>query len=152
MWQVIGSAACVGVGVLLPVLCVVAILIECQSWREEREFEARLAAREPMSDEEMLSRFFEVGEVLPEVPGPVRRALADFCDYPAEKLQPDDDLGVSWAYREVDMADFFEGLEEEFGIKLVGAEEQGLPFSIRGLSHQVTKTLQRKPARMFLDF
>jgi hypothetical protein len=141
MWVWVGFSP---IFAFLIVFLFLQVRSDCRDSRVEREFEGKLEAREPMSDEEMVSRFFEVGEVLPIVPGPVRRVFASHFDYPADKLLPDDDISVSWICRECDMADFVEELEAEFGVTLAPGQFEWLPFSIRGMSRQVTNLLHRK--------
>lgn len=78
------------VGLALVVGLLACWLDPCQ--REGRKFEAELTTREPVSDAEMVARYFATDEVAPEIPAKARRVFAQYMPYPAEKLLPDDDF------------------------------------------------------------
>ncbi len=128
-----------GVGFLsLFAVIVVLVWLLDPNLRRSREFTAELAAREPVSDEDLFGRHYAPGEVTAEVPGRVRRVFARHMDYPAEKLLPDDDLSCFWA--ELDMIDLIRDLEREFGIEITNADVMTVPnCTIRAVSHLVSR-------------
>ena len=130
MWHVVG---------LVAVMAVTAVLIWvfdpiCSRWRE---YEAELAAREPVTDEQLFLGYFVEGEVAPDVPRRVRRIIAREMKWAADKMLPDDDLSFLGA--DLDLVEIMMELEAEFGIQLTSAIVAGESAdTIRALSRLVS--------------
>jgi hypothetical protein len=122
---------CVGLIGFFAVITALVWLLD-PNLRRIRAYEASLAAREPLPDEEMLRRHFAPGEVAPDVPGAGRRIFARHMDYPADKLLPDDALTPFWA--DLDLADLVGELEAEFGVTFTDADLEQTPCVIRAVS------------------
>jgi len=125
VWQFFGFAALIVVGGALawwldPYL------------RQCRKFKSELAAREPLSDSEMISQSFAASDIAAEVSARVRLLFAKHMAYPSEKLRPDDDLTFFWF--ELDMAPLIEELESGFAIKFAPEETERTPCTIRAVS------------------
>jgi hypothetical protein len=135
MWLLVG----VYVGFLGVFVLLVCWLDPTQ--RRERRYNAELAARKPMADEEMVSTYFAEGTITPHVPGQVRRVIAQHMGYPAEKLLPDDDLMFYWA--EVDTVELVKELEALFGITIPDVSAEGTTFTVRAISLLVEELMHR---------
>ena len=103
--------------------------------RRDRKFETELLARELLTDDGMISRYYASDNVAPEVPAKVRRLFAKYMDYPAEKLLPDDDLTFFWV--EQDMVELIKELESEFGITITDTLANQTSCTIRAVSQLV---------------
>ena len=101
--------------ILVPIAVAVLAVYFGPAARKAGRFEAELAVRDPVSDEELFRRFFTAADEFAHVPGPVRRSFAKHMEYPAEKMLPDDDLDFFWY--DLDIVDVIRDLEAEFGIK-----------------------------------
>ena len=130
MWTYVGLAS------LAVVVCLLVWWLD-PNLRRQREYEAELKDREPLSDTDMVARYFVETDVPAEVPGQVRRVFARYMEYPADKLLPDDDLAFFWA--ELDMAELVEELESEFEITITQAEAEQTPCSIWAVSMMVAR-------------
>lgn len=131
MWSCLGIAVfavAVGVGMFLW------WLLDPNEQRG-RAFEAEMVARSPLTDAELVSRYFAGGELATQVPIAVRRIFAEHTTYPAEKLLPDDDLTFFWA--ELDAAEMIGELESAFGVTFSAAEVERTPCTIRAVSRLV---------------
>ena len=107
--------------------------------RRWRAFDTEIEVREPVPDNEMISRYFAEDDVSPDVPANVRRIFARHMDYPAEKLLPDDNFAFFWA--ELDMVDLIRELESRFGIAITQADAEPTPCTIRAVSTLVANKL-----------
>ncbi len=123
--------ACVGFAVLAGLVWLLVWRLD-PNLRRGREYEAELATREPVSDEELVSRYFATCALDSEVPVRVRRVFAKHMAYPTQKLLPDDDLEFFWA--ELDMVELVEELESGFGIVITQADTERTPCTIRAVS------------------
>ena len=111
------------------------------SERQCRKFKRELAAREALSDSEMIFQYFAKDHLASEVPARVRESFAKHTGYPVEKLRPDDDLTFFWY--ELDLAPLVKELESQFGIKFTSEELERTPCTIRDVSLLVAS----KPCR-----
>ena len=132
--------ACVGFAIIVAVIVLLVYLFD-ENLRRGRAFKKELAARPQISDNEMMSRYFAVDEVAPDVPGKVRRIFAENMRYPAEKLLPDDDFAFFWFG--LDATDFVKELESAFGITFSDKEMEQTSCTIRAASALVTDILRR---------
>jgi hypothetical protein len=99
--------------------------------RRARDFEAKLAARPPLSDADLAERIFACG-VTPELPGRVRHLFADNTGYAHDRLLPDDDLSFYW--EDIDPTPLVETLEQEFCVTLPEDRLVAIRPTIRALS------------------
>jgi hypothetical protein len=128
------------------VLAILVVVMPLWWWldpsrRRAVAFNAELVAREPLSDNDMLSRYFALDDVSPDIPGEVRRVFAEHTGYVAEKLLPDDDLNAFWA--DIDQSDLIKELESFFGITFKKADVERTPCTIRAVSMLVANNAGR---------
>lgn len=109
--------------------------------QRSKYFNKLLASRAPVSDKELYDRFF--GDDMPcDIPASVRRILAHYMDYPADKILPDDDLMFYW--RELDLVDVFRDLEDEFSIRISQADLTVSACTVRSFSDLVQRLNKTK--------
>jgi hypothetical protein len=130
MWTYVGLAS------LAVVVCLLMWWLD-PNLRRQRKYEAELKDREPLPDEEMMTRYFATDDGPSKVPAQVRRVFARHMEYPPDKLLPDDDLAFFWA--ELDTAELIEELESEFKITISQAEAEQTPCSIWAVSLMVAR-------------
>src|SRR5436190_8867912 len=82
----------------------------------ERRFNAAYRTRVPMSDEEMLERFYAGSSIDRTIPARVRRIFGEQLQYDPERLHPDDDFMFILA--EIDCVELIMEIEGAFEIQI----------------------------------
>ena len=121
--------------ILLLVLVVAVILatfVDPES-RAERRYCKELKLRPPVSDEELVSRFFGP-EMPPEIPIRIRRLVGTQLSLPVDRLLPDDEFMV--VFGDLDFYELILEVEEVFGA-IRDKYHINDPQTIRGLAELV---------------
>lgn len=112
----------------------------CSKARRYRRFNRLLSSRDAMSDEELLSTYYNIASMNSTVPCRVRLIVSCVTHYPMEKLLPDDDLTFYWD--DYDLNTLINMFETEFGISITAAEFIKTPCTIREMSRLVNDKLR----------
>jgi acyl carrier protein len=109
--------------------------------RAERRFFADLKLRPPVSDQELVTRYFG-SQMPPEIPIRTRRILEQQFGFPVDRLLPDDDFMK--LYEDLDLNNMALAFEEEFGLTLQNEDLERSNLTLRTLSELVATKLQRQ--------
>jgi len=119
--------------------------------RASREFAAIHSARPAICDEEFCAAEFSPAEAAENIPGRIRRILAESTGYAPEKLRADDDFWFEFV--EGDVVQLVRDLEEAFGITITDEDlmrpdvctVRGLVRIVREKSASTTQPSHRVP-------
>lgn len=104
--------------------------------RAERRFFADLKLRPPVSDHELVTRYFG-SQIPPEIPIRIRRILEEQFGFPVDRLLPDDDFMK--LYADLDLSNMASEFENEFDLTLENEELESCNPTLRGLSELVAE-------------
>lgn len=104
--------------------------------RAERRYCNELKPRSPVSDEELVSRYFG-SDMPPEIPIGIRRIVGTQLGIPVDRLLPDDEFMV--VFGDMDFYELILEVEEEFG-EIRDKYQINDPQTIRGLAESVHKS------------
>lgn len=106
--------------------------------RKARQYERTLAARDPLSDANLVRWVSLDSPMSHDIPPGVRSAFAKLMEYPAEKIYPDDDFKFFW--NELDLAPLIEELKERFQLTITNDDCQSVTkCTIRSVAEMVAR-------------
>ena len=104
------------------------LLWPSEEWRFHRDYEAR----SPLSDERMICEYFSDSNIDPQIPIAIRRIFGRQFQLDAQRLRPDDDFGA--IYADLDFVEFFDEIEDAFGVEISNDESSVTKGTIAALS------------------
>lgn len=136
---VILAVVVVGGQFLLGVLGIrgIDLLYPSAEWRFVRDYETR----ETLTDQQMIHQYFSESGIDPQIPIRIRRIFGHQFQLDPERLRPDDDFGA--IYADLDFVEFFNEVEEEFGVTISNDEACAIKGTISALSELVHRKLKQ---------
>jgi acyl carrier protein len=131
---------------IVPPLIVLAVMGSLKAAAAERKFYAEYRARAPISDEEMIAKFFYDVTIAPTIPARVRHVFGRELGLEPERILPDDDF--MQIYAEFDLGEIVLEVEEEFGICIENDIASTMKGSVRDIAVLVQQNLSRSERRL----
>jgi acyl carrier protein len=112
------------------------LLWPSEEWRFHRDYETRSL----LTDEEMIREFFSDSNIDPQIPIRIRRIVGHQFELDFQRLRPFDDFGA--IYADLDFVEFFDEIEDAFGIAISNDESSLTKGTIAALSELIQRKLK----------